>query len=117
MTEIRRRAFAKVSADWIVELPTSHYSNKKILVMADHLIRWPIAKAIPDKEDTTVANAIFEKLIYLNMVHLKVFCLTMVRSSPITLWPMCVRSSILNNILQVLTHPGQMERWRISTNF
>ena len=62
-TEIPKRAFAKVSADLIVELPTSHYSNKNILVMVDHLTGWPIAKAIPDKEATTVANAIFEKLI------------------------------------------------------
>ena len=104
-TEIPRRAFAKVSADLIVKLPTSHYSNKNILVMVDHLIRWPIANAILNKEATTVANAIFKKF----------FCLTMVRCSPMTLWPMCVRSSILN-ILQVLTHPGQMERQRISTN-
>ena len=39
MTEMQRRAFAKVSADLIVELPTSHYSNKNILVMVDHLTR------------------------------------------------------------------------------
>ena len=63
MTEIPRRAFAKVSADLIVELPTSHYSNKNILVMVDHLTKWPIAKAIHNKEATTVANAIFKKLI------------------------------------------------------
>ena len=56
------RAFAKVSADLIVELPTSHYNNKNILVMVNHLSGWSIAKAIPDKEATTVANAIFEKL-------------------------------------------------------
>ena len=31
--------------------------------MVDHLTRWPIAKAIPDKEATTVANTICEKLI------------------------------------------------------
>ena len=62
-TEIPRRAFAKVSADLIVELPTSHYNNKNILVMADHLTRWPFAKAIPDNEAKTVANAIFKKLI------------------------------------------------------
>ena len=31
--------------------------------MVDHLTRWSIAKAIPDKEATIVANAIFEKLI------------------------------------------------------
>ena len=32
-TEIPKRTFAKVSADLIVELPTSHYGNKNILVM------------------------------------------------------------------------------------
>ena len=63
MTERPRRAFAKVSADLIVELPTTHYNNKNILVMVDHLTRWPIAKAIPNDEATTVANAIFKKLI------------------------------------------------------
>ena len=31
--------------------------------MFDHLTRWPIAKAIPNKEATTVVNPIFEKLI------------------------------------------------------
>ena len=62
-TEIPKRAFAKVSIDLIVEMPTSHYGNKNILVMVDHLTSWPMVKAIPDKEATTVANAIFEKLI------------------------------------------------------
>ena len=62
-TEIQKRAFAKVSIDLIVEMPTSHYGNKNILVMVDHLTSWPMVKAIPDKEATTVANAIFEKLI------------------------------------------------------
>ena len=46
-----------------MELPTSHYNKKNILVMVDHLTGWSIAKAIPNKEATTVANAIFEKLI------------------------------------------------------
>ena len=31
--------------------------------MVDHLISWPMVKAIHDKEATTVANVIFEKLI------------------------------------------------------
>ena len=31
--------------------------------MVDHLTSWPMVKVIPDKEVTTVANAIFEKLI------------------------------------------------------
>ena len=63
LTKIPGRAFAKVSADLIVELPTSHYNNKNILVMVNHLTRWPIAKAILNKEATTIANTIFEKLI------------------------------------------------------
>ena len=46
-----------------MELPTSHCNNKNILVMVDHLTGWPIAKAIPDKEATTVANTIFKKFI------------------------------------------------------
>ena len=60
-TEIPKRAFAKVSIDLIVEMPTSHYANKNILVMVHHLTSWPMVKAIPDEEATTVV--IFEKLI------------------------------------------------------
>ena len=37
-------------------------ANKDIFVMVDHLTGWPIAKAITDKEVSTVANAIFKKL-------------------------------------------------------
>ena len=62
-TEIPKRAFAKESIDFIVEMPTSNYGNNNILVMVDHLTSWPMVKAIPDKEATTVVNAIFEKLI------------------------------------------------------
>ena len=62
-TEIHKRVFAKVSIDHIVEMPTSHYCNENILVMGDHLTSWPMVKRISDKEATTVANAIFEKLI------------------------------------------------------
>ena len=61
--EIPGRAFTKVSVDLIVELPTSHYYNKNILVMVDNLTGWPIAKVIPDKETTTLANTIFKKFI------------------------------------------------------
>ena len=98
-----RTAFAKVSADLIVELPTSHYNSNNILAMVEHLTGWPIAKAIPNKEATALRNS------YLNMAHMKFIFLTMVRSSPMTLWPMCIRSSILNSILQAPTHPGQIK--------
>ena len=56
------RPFAKVSVDLIVELPATHSGNKNI-VMVDHLSGWPLANAIPDKDASTVANAIHEKLI------------------------------------------------------
>ena len=36
----------------------------KCLVMDDCITSWPMVKAIPDKEATTVANVIFEKLIF-----------------------------------------------------
>ena len=62
-TEIPKKPFAKVSVDLIVELPVSHSGNKNILVVTDHLTGWPIATAIPDKEATTVANAIYKDLI------------------------------------------------------
>lgn len=62
-TEIPKRAFGKVSIDLIVDLPVSHDGNKNILVMVDQLTSWPIAKAIPDKEAVTVANAIHKELI------------------------------------------------------
>ena len=52
-----------MSIDLIVEMPTSYYGNKNILVMVDHLTSWSMVKAIPDKEATAVANASFEKLI------------------------------------------------------
>ena len=65
-TEIPKKPFAKVSVDLTVELPISHSGNKNILVMTDHLTGWPIATAFPDKEATTVANAIYKDLV---LVH------------------------------------------------
>ena len=62
-TEIPKRAFAKVSIDLTVKMPTLHYGNKNILVVVDQLTSWLMVKAIPGKEATTVRNAIFEKLI------------------------------------------------------
>ena len=62
-TEIPNKPFAKVSIDLIVDLPISHNGNKNILVMIDHLTGWQMAKAIPNKEATTVTNAVFENLI------------------------------------------------------
>ena len=61
--EIPLKPFVKVSIDLVVDLPTSHNGNKNILVMVEHLTGSSMAKAIPDKEATTVARAIYEKLI------------------------------------------------------
>ena len=49
-----------------MELPVLHSGNKNIHVMTDHLTGWQIATAIPDKEATTVANAIYKDLV---LVH------------------------------------------------
>ena len=62
-TEIPNKALAKVSIDLIVDLPVSHHGNKNILVMIDQLTSSPIAVAIPDKEATTIAEAIKTNLI------------------------------------------------------
>ena len=58
IAEIAKRALGRVSIDLIVDLPLSHNGNKNILVMVDQLTSWPIARAIPDKEATTIANAV-----------------------------------------------------------
>ena len=58
-----RFPFGKVSVDLIVDLPVSHHGNKNILVMVDQLTSWSIARAIPDKEAVTVANAVYKDLI------------------------------------------------------
>ena len=65
-TEIPEKPFAKVSIVLIVEFPVSHSGNKNILVMADELTGWPVATAIPGKEATAVANAIYKDLV---LVH------------------------------------------------
>ena len=62
-TEIPKRALDKVSIDLIVDLPLSHNGNKNILVMVDQLTSRPIARAIPDKDATTIANAVYRDLI------------------------------------------------------
>lgn len=62
-TEIPNRPFGKVSMDLIVDLPTSHQGNNHILVMVDHLTSWPIAVAIPSKDQHVVARAIYSALI------------------------------------------------------
>ena len=75
-----------------------------------------IAKAIPDKDATTVANAIFKKLI---LEH----------GAPEVLLPdngkeftndtsayVCQEFNIEQHFTSP-THPGQMKRLRISTNF
>ena len=109
-TEIPKRAFAKVSIDLIVEMPTSHYSNKNILVIVDHLTSCPMVKATPDKEATTVANAIFEKLM---LDHGSPEILLSDNGKEFTLWPLSARSLGLSTILLPLILPSQMARQRI----
>ena len=62
---------------------------KNILVMVDHLTSWPMVKTIPDKEATTVANAIFEKLL-LEHGSPEILLSDNGKNSPMTLWPIVV---------------------------
>ena len=62
-TEILKRAFGKVSINLIVDLLLFPNGNKNILVMVDQMTSWAIARAIPDKEATTIANAFYRYLI------------------------------------------------------
>ena len=58
-TDIFQTPFAKVSVDLIMELLVTHPGNKNIVVMVHHLSDWSSAKAFPDKEASTVADAIY----------------------------------------------------------
>ena len=62
-TEISHQPFAKVSIVLIVDPPESHKGNKNIPVMVDHLSGFLIAEAIPNKEATTVSDAIYKLIL------------------------------------------------------
>ena len=114
-TEISKKPFAKVSIDLIVELPVSHSGDKNILVMTDHLTGWPIATAIPDKETTTVANAIYQDIV---LVHgCPEILLSGIKNLQIIFWHMSVKNLTQRSILLVLTHPDQMAKQKTLTNF
>ena len=81
--------------------------------MVEHLTSWPMVKAIPDKEPTTVENVIFENLIFEHGVQ-KSFCLIMGKNSQMTLWPMSARSLGLSSISFPHMFPGQIARQIIS---
>ena len=77
--------------------------------MVDHLTRWPIAKALPDKEATTVANAIFEKLILEHRAPEVPLSDNGKQFTSDTLAYVCQELNIEQH-LEALTHLGQMER-------
>ena len=114
-TEIPKRAFGKVSINLIVGLPLSHYGNKKILVMVDQLTSWPIARAIPDKEATTIAKAFYRDLILQHGAP-EILLSDKVKNFPMILWLMSVRKMVLNSILLVPIHQGLMGKQRILIN-
>ena len=115
-TEIPNMPFAKLSIDLIVDLPISHNGNKNILVMIDHLTGWPMAEAIPNKEATTVANALFEKLI-LKHGPLVFYYQIMGLNFQMIPWPMSVMNLEFTITLLVPTHQDPMAKLRILINF
>ena len=52
-----------VGIDLVGECLETTTGNKWILTITDHFTRWPIAVAIPDKQASTVAKALYEHLI------------------------------------------------------
>ena len=115
-TEIPNRAFVEVSIDLILEMPTSHYGNKNILVMVDHLTNWPMVKAIPDKEATTVANAIFDKLI-LEHGNPEILLYHKGKEFSNDTLAYVFQEFVLGQHLFHLTFPDPMARQRILTSF
>ena len=83
--------------------------------MVDQLTSWPIARAIPDKEATTIANAVYRDLILQHGAP-EFSYLTMVKNFPMILWLMSVRNMVLNSILLVPIHQGLMKKQRILIN-
>ena len=86
---------------------------KNILMMADHLTRWPIGKAIPSKETTTVANAICEKCLLEHGAPEVLLSNNGKEFTNDTLAHVCQEFNIEQ---QVTSHynPGEIERWRTS---
>ena len=59
--------------------------------MVDHLTGWPMVKPMLDKEATTVANAIYDKLI-LEHGSPEIFSSDNGKNLPMTLWPMSAKN-------------------------
>ena len=83
--------------------------------MVDQLTSWPIARAIPDKEATTIAKAVYRDLILQHGAP-KILLSDNGKEFPVILWPMSVRNMVLNSILLVPIHQGLMEKQRILIN-
>ena len=115
MTEIPKRAFGKVSVNLTVDLPLSHNGNKNKLVMVDQLTSWPIARTIPDKEATTIANAVYRDLILQHGAP-EILLSDNGKDFLMILWLMSVRNMVLNSILLVPIHQGLMGKQKILMN-
>ena len=83
--------------------------------MVDQLTSWPIARAIPDKEATTIANAVYRDLILQHGAP-EILLLDNGKEFLMILWLMSVRNMVLNSILVVPTHQGLMGKQRILIN-
>ena len=84
--------------------------------MADHLTSWAMVKAIPDKETTTVANAIFDKPILEHGSEEILLSDNGKEFSNDTLACVCQEFGIEQHLLP-FTLPDLMERQRILTGF
>ena len=54
--------FQRWALDFIGELPTTRNNNKWIITGICHTTNWPIARAVPDAREETLANFIYEEI-------------------------------------------------------
>ena len=61
--EIPNRPFDKIAIDLLTEYETSTSGNKHILMIIEHLTRWPEAFPIPDKPADTIVSTFINKYL------------------------------------------------------
>ena len=67
MTEIPDKPFDKIAIDLITECETSTSGNKHILIIIDHLTRWPEVFPIPDKPANTIVSTFINEYLPVHM--------------------------------------------------
>ena len=67
MTKIPDRPFDKIAINLVTKCRTSTSGNKHILILIDHLTRWPEAFPIPDKSADTIVTTFINEYLQVHM--------------------------------------------------